>query len=232
MIATLFSTDVVYGGLLSTAIGGGTAAGQFSGSLLATPGGHMKWKLIFVTACLTGFVGGMAGAGQDQMIASALITMGSVSLGAIEALAIGVVTIVIEDQKEMGVASGVFGSLRSVGGVVASEFCNLDLLYALLIVWPSFHLRGDFEQQSYTEHSVRCRTCAAEGWPSQEFSGRASCSISFRQHKCNLRSAGCHGSHPRCRGYGAQRGLLRVFQDRLPCYYTVWNCCSHRCLLR
>lgn len=84
----------------------------------------MKWKFILVTAALTGFVGGMAGVGYSQMTASALITMGSVSLGAIEALAIGVVTIVIEDQKEMGVASGVFGSLRSVGGVVASKCCR------------------------------------------------------------------------------------------------------------
>ncbi len=81
----------------------------------------MRWKLIFVTAALTAFVGGMAGARQNQAVASALITLGSASLGAIEALAIGVVTIVIDDQKEMGVASGVFSSLRSVGGVVASK---------------------------------------------------------------------------------------------------------------
>ena len=130
MIATLFSTDIVYGGLLSCAIGGGTAAGQFGGSLIATPGGHMRWKLIFVTACLTAFVGGMAGARQDQAVASALITLGSASLGAIEALAIGVVTIVIDDQKEMGVASGVFSSLRSVGGVVASKWRCHHLLTA------------------------------------------------------------------------------------------------------
>ena len=128
MIATLFSTDIVYGGLLSTAIGGGTAAGQFGGSLIATPGGHMRWKLIIVTACLTAFVGGMAGAKQNQAVASALITLGSASLGAIEALAIGVVTIVIDDQKEMGVASGVFSSLRSVGGVIASKSRIRDVL--------------------------------------------------------------------------------------------------------
>ena len=79
----------------------------------------MRFKLIFVTACLTAFVGGIAGAGQSKTIATALITMGSISLGAIEALAIGVVTIVIPDQKEMGVASGAFSSLRSVGGVIA-----------------------------------------------------------------------------------------------------------------
>lgn len=138
MIAELFTTDVVYGGLLSTAIGGGTAAGQFSGSILATPGGHMQWKLIFVTACLTAFVGGMAGAGYSQATASALITMGSVALGAIEALAIGVVTIVIEDQKEMGVASGVFGSLRSVGGVVASKFhIKIDQIISSILTLTS-----------------------------------------------------------------------------------------------
>jgi hypothetical protein len=121
MISTLFTTDIVYGGLLSTAIGGGTAAGQFRGSLIATPGGHMRWKLVIVMACLTAFVGGMAGAKQNQAVASALITLGSASLEAIEALAIGVVTIVIDDQKEMGVASGAFSSLRSVGGVIASK---------------------------------------------------------------------------------------------------------------
>jgi hypothetical protein len=209
MIATLFTTDVVYGGLLSTAIGGGTAAGQFGGSLIATPGGHMKWKLIIVTACLTAFVGGMAGAKQNQAVASALITLGSASLGAIEALAIGVVTIVIDDQKEMGVASGVFSSLRSVGGVIASKFNIVKFeLQRILMLLYSCHLRGDPHQRSLTKHGKRRRACSDKRRTSSQLSRRTPYSPHFRQLECNIRSSGCYESDPcSCRN-DTETGLL------------------------
>lgn len=121
MVATLFTTDAVYGGLVSCAIGGGVCGGQVLGSVVAIPGGHLKYKIIFGALCMTVFIGGMAGAGQNQAVASSLVTLGAISVGAVETWMVTLVTIVIDDQSEMGTAAGVFGSIRSVGGVLASK---------------------------------------------------------------------------------------------------------------
>lgn len=122
MVATLFTTDIVKGGLISCAIGGGVCGGQFIGSWLAVPGGHLKHKLVLVTAGLLAFIGGLAGAGESQAIASALATCGAIMVGMLEVTVATIVTIVIDDQTEMGTAAGAFGSIRSAGGVLASKF--------------------------------------------------------------------------------------------------------------
>lgn len=72
MVATLFETDVVRGGLVSCAVGGGVCTGQFLGSWLAVPGGHLKFKLIFVTASMMAFLAGLAGATDSENTAVAL----------------------------------------------------------------------------------------------------------------------------------------------------------------
>jgi hypothetical protein len=125
LISTLYTTDIVQGGLISCSIGGGVCCGEFLGSLLAVPGGHLKYKLMFVTAGMVGFIGAVAAAGSDQAIGTALVTSGSIMVGFLEIVLATVVTIVVDDQSEMGTAAGVFGSLRSAGGVLASEFSPL-----------------------------------------------------------------------------------------------------------
>lgn len=121
MVATLFTDDIVKAGLLSCAIGGGVGAGQFTASLWATPGGLFRWKLFGSVIMCTVFTGAMAGA-KNQATASALIVIGSYFIGALESLAGVAVTIVIKDQTELGVAAGVYGSIRSLAGVIASMF--------------------------------------------------------------------------------------------------------------
>jgi hypothetical protein len=134
MVATLFTTDVVRGGLISCAIGGGVCGGQFLGAWLAVPGGHLKYKLIFVNAGLLAFIGGLAGAGQNEAIASALATCGAIMVGMLEVTVSTIVTIVIDDQSEMGTAAGVFGSIRSAGGVLASKcLVRLEANHILII---------------------------------------------------------------------------------------------------
>jgi len=120
MVATLFTTDIVKGGLLSCAIGGGVGCGQFLGALLATWGGNIRWKLIFATVACTAFTAALAGA-ETQGKGSALATLASISIGVLESLAVTLVTIVIDDQAELGAAGGAFGSIRSMGGVLASK---------------------------------------------------------------------------------------------------------------
>ena len=120
MVATLFTSDIVKGGLLSCAIWGGVGAGQFSASLWATPGGLFRWKLFFSVVACTALTAGLAGA-NNQATASALAVCSAFFIGALESLAGVAVTIVIKDQTEIGVAVGVYGSIRSVAGVLASK---------------------------------------------------------------------------------------------------------------
>lgn len=75
MVATLFEMDIVRSGLVSCALGGGVCAGQSIGSWLAVPGGHLKYKLIFVTGGMLAFFAGLAGATEHEGTAVALAVM-------------------------------------------------------------------------------------------------------------------------------------------------------------
>ena len=128
MVATLFTTDIVKAGLMSCAIGGGVAAGQFSSSLWAKPGGNFRWKLFFSVVACTAFTGALAGA-KTSATASALAVMASFFIGALESL-VGIgITIILDDQTEIGVAVGVYGSIRSLLGVsTALSTCMRPIL--------------------------------------------------------------------------------------------------------
>ncbi|KAK4936010.1 hypothetical protein LTR10_023057 [Elasticomyces elasticus] len=118
-VGVLFTTDIVYAGLLSCAIGGGVALGQTIGGIILTPGGNQRWKLFASTIGTTALTVALAG-GTQRETAAALATCAAICIGVLESLAVVGVTIVIEDPSEMGAGAGAFGSIRSVGGVLAT----------------------------------------------------------------------------------------------------------------
>lgn len=122
MVAALYTKDILKAGLISCATGGGVCAGQFVGSFIAVPGGKLKVKLIVISAGLCAFTAALAGATHSQATGSALATCAGISIGMLEVIISTVVTIVLDDQSEMGTGAGVFGSLRGAGGVIASKF--------------------------------------------------------------------------------------------------------------
>ena len=128
MVAALFTTDIVEQGLQSTSIGGGVALGQLAASLLATPGGMLRWKIFGTVVVCTIFTAALAGA-RSPATAAGLSTIASICIGALESFAGVAVTIVIKDQTEIGTAAGAYGSIRSAAGVLASEYalCCIDL---------------------------------------------------------------------------------------------------------
>jgi hypothetical protein len=79
-----------------------------------------RWKLFFSVVACTAFTAGLAGA-KTEATASALAVMSAFFIGALESLAGVAVTMVIKDQTEIGVAAGVYGSIRSLAGVLASR---------------------------------------------------------------------------------------------------------------
>lgn len=126
MVAALFTTSIIRAGLLSVAVGGGVGLGQFGGSLVATPGGNLRWKIFAAVIISTAMTAGLAGA-KTQATASALATIASVCIGALESFAGVAVTIVTKDQTEIGTAAGVYGSIRSVAGVLATAILTTVL---------------------------------------------------------------------------------------------------------
>jgi hypothetical protein len=113
----------------------GVCAGQFLGSWLAVPGGHLRFKLIFVSAGLCAFVAALAGASDSQATGSALAVCAGLMVGLLEVVVSTVVTIVIDDQSEIGTAAGVFGSIRAAAGVLASRsFPSMFMSSALTIL--------------------------------------------------------------------------------------------------
>lgn len=123
-----YTTDPVKQGLISTCIGSGVVAGQFIGSWIAVPGGFLKYKTIFYTAGLCAFTAALAGATTNKNVGSGVAVVAGLFIGLLEVTVSTVVTIVIDDQSEMGTAAGVFGSLRATFGVIASKSSALQLL--------------------------------------------------------------------------------------------------------
>lgn len=140
MVATLFETDPIRGGLVSCAVGGGVCAGQFFGSFLTVPGGHLKYKMVFVTASMTAFLAGLSGATNSESTATALAVMAGLMVGLLETAVSTAVTIVIDDQSEIGTAAGVFGSIRAASGVLASKNIPIMIMRSMLTELGSCHI--------------------------------------------------------------------------------------------
>ena len=152
MVAALYTTNVVEAGLVSCAVGGGVCAGQAIGSVIAVPGGKLRFKLIFISAGLCAFTAGLAGATNSQAIGSALATCAGLCIGMLEVIISTVVTIVLDDQSEIGTGAGVFGSLRGAGGVIASELMSLKDFRVYRLTGSSCYLCYYLSEQGYREH--------------------------------------------------------------------------------
>lgn len=138
-------TDIIKQGLISTSIGAGLVAGQFFGSWIAVPGGMLKYKQIFYMAGLCAFTAGLAGSTTNENIGTAMAVLSGVFIGLLEVTVSTAVTIVIDDQSEIGTASGVFGSLRAAFGVLASTLTSATSRFAIAL---TLHLKLQFTPQS------------------------------------------------------------------------------------
>lgn len=81
----------------------------------------MKYKQIFYMSGLCAFTAGLAGSTGSAAVGTAMAVLAGVFIGLLEVTVSTAVTIVIDDQSEIGTAGGVFGSLRAMFGVIASK---------------------------------------------------------------------------------------------------------------
>ncbi|KAI1615939.1 fungal trichothecene efflux pump [Exophiala viscosa] len=120
-LTVLYTTDTMKVGWLSCAVGGGTLSGQVIGGLIAMRIGHIKYQMIFAATIMSVFIGALAAQTKETVhLSSAFATLGCFGLGYVEILAATAATFVIKNQKQMGTPNGIFGSIRSAGGVLAT----------------------------------------------------------------------------------------------------------------
>lgn len=119
ILGTVYTTDVIEIGWQSSVVGGGVLLGQLVGGFAISYIPKVKWQCIILSVLSTAFVGSLAALGPDTH--TFVITMGTLGcfvIGWIDNITFPGVTLVIEPQ-DIGLATGVLGSIRALGGAVS-----------------------------------------------------------------------------------------------------------------
>lgn len=119
IIGTVYTTDVIKIGWQSSVIGGGILLGETFGGFAITYLPKAKWQVIILSIMATAFLGGQAGMTADAHATFiALGVMATFAIGWIDSITFSGVTLLYEAQ-DIGLATGILGSIRAVGGAVA-----------------------------------------------------------------------------------------------------------------
>jgi hypothetical protein len=121
IIGTVYTTNVLAIGWQSSVVGGGVLLGQTLGGLAISFVPKVKYQTV-IAACLSfAFVSSLSSISQGDSGHSAFIALGvlaCVSIGFVDNITFPGVTLVIEPQ-DIGLATGVLGSIRAAGGAIA-----------------------------------------------------------------------------------------------------------------
>ena len=119
ILGTVFTTDIMKIGWQSSVVGGGVLLGQTMGGLGISYLPKVKWQTIIASVCSCAFVASLASihaSGHAQIIV--LGVLATTSIGYVENITFPGVTLLFEAQ-DIGLAVGVLGSIRAMGGAVA-----------------------------------------------------------------------------------------------------------------
>ncbi|KAF2115908.1 fungal trichothecene efflux pump [Lophiotrema nucula] len=119
ILGTVYTTDSLKIGWASSVVGGGILLGQTFGGFALSYVPKVKWQCIILSILSTAFLGAEAGLKADGY--AAFITLGCLAtftIGWIDNISFPGVTLLWEAQ-DIGLATGVLGSIRAVGGAVA-----------------------------------------------------------------------------------------------------------------
>jgi hypothetical protein len=118
-ILGLYTTDVKVIGIQSAVVGGGILLGQMFGGFGLSYLPKVKWQAIIVSFIGASFVAALAAVGPSTHAMT--ITFGVLAcffIGWVDNITFPAVTLVWESQ-DIGLATGVLGSIRAMGGAVA-----------------------------------------------------------------------------------------------------------------
>lgn len=121
IIGTVYTSDVVAIGWQSSVVGGGICLGQLFGGFGLSYIPKVKWQSITVAVCSMAFVSALASISETQHSAFiAFGVLGCFFIGYLDNIMFPAITLVIEPQ-DIGLATGVLGSMRGFGGAVAQS---------------------------------------------------------------------------------------------------------------
>ncbi|KAI1854215.1 hypothetical protein JX265_000619 [Neoarthrinium moseri] len=119
LIQSIYTTDSREIGMQSSVVGGGILAGQVLGGLFISFVPKVKIQTVIASLLSFTFITALLSLDKDRWAATiALATCGLVAIGFIDNISFPGVTLVLEPQ-DIGLATGVMGSLRALAGAVA-----------------------------------------------------------------------------------------------------------------
>jgi hypothetical protein len=136
-IAALYTTDNIKIGWLSSTTGSGVVVGQMTTGLLFKKLGHAKWQLVSCCIGFTVFLGCMAAVdASNRSLAIALTILAGFCVGSLELITIIIAGLVCR-PGDIGLASGLLGSVRQVSGSVATSIYVSILMNRLATTLPA-----------------------------------------------------------------------------------------------
>ncbi|KAK7445002.1 fungal trichothecene efflux pump [Colletotrichum acutatum] len=118
-VQALYTTDITYGGWLSSTVASATALGQVCAGGIVKWGGNVRYWIIFATFCMVGFVGALASLTPETLNTGiALTILGPFFVGFIELASLALAPLFCK-PSDIGLASGLLASIRSAGGSIA-----------------------------------------------------------------------------------------------------------------
>lgn len=118
-ILSQYTTDSTKIGLQSSVVGGGILLGQLMGGFALSYVPYVKWQSVITGFIGSAFIASLASIGPDTHAQTIILgTFGTIFIGYIDNITFPGVTLVFE-AHDIGLATGVLGSIRGVGGAVA-----------------------------------------------------------------------------------------------------------------
>ncbi|KAL2752429.1 hypothetical protein ACRALDRAFT_1065567 [Sodiomyces alcalophilus JCM 7366] len=115
MVFGLYTDDLYYGGWLACLVGAGTNIGQMLSSL-GRHIGKQKWQLVISMIISTATLGAAACVTTtNKNVVAGLVTVGCFFTGYLDSIGLAMVGICIDNQRDIGSAVGIAGTVR--GGV-------------------------------------------------------------------------------------------------------------------
>ena len=119
IIQTIYTADVLKIGWQSSVVGGGVLLGQAASGIAISYIPKLKYQCIAAAVIVLTFVTAMSSLFQNRWANTiAFGTIACTAVGYIENVAMPGVTLLWEPQ-DIGLATGVLGSIRALGGAVA-----------------------------------------------------------------------------------------------------------------
>ncbi|WQF78906.1 Putative sugar transporter, major facilitator transporter Str1/Tri12, MFS transporter superfamily [Colletotrichum destructivum] len=118
-VQALYTTDITYGGWLSSTVASSTALGQVCAGGIIKWGGNVRYWIIFATFAMVGFVGALASLTPETLnLGIGLTILGPFFVGFIELTSLALAPLFCK-PSDIGLASGLLASIRSAGGSIA-----------------------------------------------------------------------------------------------------------------